>query len=489
MHSHQKRPLVGVIDIGSNSVRLVIYDGLKRVPRPLFNEKNPCGLGHGITQTGRLQEDAKELARGSVTRFCHLAKLIGLRDIYAVATAAIRDAEDGREFIQTLEQENRISIKIISGEREAYLAAQGIFASMHKPKGLAGDLGGGSLELVELSSGVISHQTTLQAGTLRLLDACGDDPDDIRKHVRKILEKTEWLHDGYKRFYAIGGGFRSIARVHMRAHKYPLSLVHHYTLDSDMMFSFLSHLLAMKPDKRESLDGLSKRRIEGFVPSIIALEEILRITGAEQVVFSYAGIREGLLYDKLSPNEHDTDVLTASLSNLMGKETLDNDYTHALFDWQQPLFADEKKWQRRLRKASCLTSEIALPVSSDFRGQWAFEHILQASLYGLTHRERVMLALSLYFRYRKTFRMDESFLALVEEQDILWAQLAGTAADIAFMLSAGTAVFLDQVHLEVDGDEAYLTGDPTALSMVPAAVEKRMEGLGEIFKAYLSCER
>lgn len=486
MYSNTSRPLVGVIDIGSNSVRFVVYDGLKRVPRQLFNEKTSCGLGHGVAETGKLNESAKEKTRRCIRRYSHLARTIGLKSLHAVATAALRDASDGKAFVKELEKANQIKIEIISGEREAYLAAQGIFASVHQPEGVAADLGGGSLELVELAENVITHQHTMPLGTLRVLDECGSDPDKMRAHVRKVLSQTGWFRKHYKRFYAIGGGFRSIARVHMKLHRYPLSLVHQYEVKAEELFPFLSHLLALKDKERDTLKGLSSRRLEGFVPSIIVLEEILRATGARSAVFSYAGIREGLLYDMLPAEEHDTDALSASLSNLTGRDALDSAYGRALFDWQQPLFEYESAGLRRIRRAACQLNEIALPVSPEFRGVWAFEHILQSSIYGLTHRERVALALAMYYRYRKKYTLNRTILGLLEKRDVQWAQLAGQSSDLAFMLSAGTTEILSQVRLEASGGKLKLTGSDDALAMVPTSVTKRLEGLGDTLSALLS---
>ena len=486
MLNRQSRPLTAVIDIGSNSVRLVVYDGMKRVPRPLFNEKVPCGLGRGIAETGHLLPQAREKARLSVARFASLAQLMGLETVCAVATAAIRDAADGRTFIEELNQEFGLNIRVISGEEEAALAAHAIMASIHHPQGIVADLGGGSLELVRIREETIAHQTTRPMGTLRLLDQCGDNPEAIRQYIREELQKIDRVHQGASCFYAIGGGFRSIAKVHMHLHHYPLPLVHHYQLNSETLFAFLSYLLTLSPEEHARLEGLSTRRIRGFIPSIIVLEEILRLTGAESVIFSHAGIREGLLYNQLDEKERSKDALLASLKNLMGKKALDTDYTSTLFRWQQPLFERESPRQRRLRNAACLLSEIALPVSASFRGEWAFEHLMQASLYGISHSERAALALALYHRYRKHFTLDESFLGLMDQHDQAWAKLAGSAADIAFMLSAGTEQLLEQVHLRIENSQVTLTGNQEALSMLPETVTNRIEGLGEIYNAFLS---
>jgi exopolyphosphatase/guanosine-5'-triphosphate,3'-diphosphate pyrophosphatase len=345
---------------------------------------------------------------------------------------------------------------------------------------------------VELSGkNSITHQITLPLGTLRLLDECGKDPDVQRAYIRKTLNKTGWFRKHHPCFYAIGGGFRSIARLHMKTQRYPLSLVHGYEAGAEELFPFLSHLLSLKEKQLSALEGLSPRRLPGLIPSVVVLEEALRATGARSVVFSSAGIREGLLYDLLPEAEHEQDALTASLHNLIGHNgTLDSPYARTLFAWQEPLFAMESGVQRRLRRAVCQLNEIALAVSPEFRGAWAFEHIIRSSLYGITHRERVMLALALYYRYRRRFTLGRTLPGLLEKHDQLWAQLAGQSADLAFMLSAGTSELLEQVRVHVAAEDGIqLSGAAEPLSMIPAAAEKRLEGLGRTFKAFSSAAR
>ena len=487
MHSNRKRPLVGVIDIGSNSVRFVVYDGLKRVPLALFNEKHHCGLGSGIQQTGVLSQEAKASARITLKRFAVLARQMDLQQLYAIATAAMRDAADGAAFAQELTELSGIPIRIIAGEEEAYLAAQGVLASIYKPEGLAGDLGGGSLELVEVNQRVIQGQTSSPLGALRLLDAFGNDEEGMRAHVRKTLSTIEWLGNAHKHFYAIGGGFRTIAAIHMRKTQYPLRIMHGYTIATDELYTFCQWLMSLSPKEREQLDGLSSRRRDIFVPSVIIMQEILRMGNVEKVTFSASGIREGLLYEQLAPKAREEKALMASLQHVMGGVHADPEYALALDKWLDPLMLQEKEIQRKLRKAMCMLGDISLSVHPEFRADWAFEHIIQSSLWGISHRHRVALALALYHRYRRKWKRNDAVIELLSERDKRWAVVAGQAASLAFEISGGAVELLSHITLKVTrGNDIQLLGDKAALKMLPAAVEKRVEGLSESFKAYSS---
>jgi exopolyphosphatase/guanosine-5'-triphosphate,3'-diphosphate pyrophosphatase len=487
MHSNRKRPLVGVIDIGSNSVRLVVYDGLKRVPLALFNEKHHCGLGSGIQKTGRLSEESKASARKTLKRFSVLAQQMELEHVCAVATAAMRDAEDGAQFAEELTTLSGIPIRIIAGEEEASLAAQGILASIYKPEGLAGDLGGGSLELVEINQLSAQEQVSVRLGALRLVDAFGTDEEAMRAHVRKTLSEIRWIGNAHKNFYAIGGGFRTIAAIHMYKTHYPLHIMHNYTIAKDEIQSFCKWLLSLSAKERDQLEGLSSRRRDIFVPSIIIMQEILRLGNVENVVFSASGIREGLLYSQLPQHLQREKALMASLQHMMGGAYVDPVYAEALNGWLEPLMPHEKDIQRKLRKAMCLLGDISLSVHPEFRADWAFEHVIQSSLWGISHRHRVALALALYHRYRRKWKRQDAVIELLSERDKAWAAVVGLGASLAFEISGGASQQLQAITLHINRDKSVqLSGEKDALMMLPAAVEKRLDGLSEAFKAYSS---
>jgi len=492
MHSSTKQPLIGVIDMGSNSVRLVVYDGLKRVPKVLYNEKYDCRLGDGLEETGRLTEASKARTRKAVGRFVYLAKHMEVSELYAQATAALRDAEDGPEFVTELRETFGIEPEVISGRREAELAALGVMASLHKTQGFAGDFGGGSFELVKLHHKRFSARQSLPMGALRLVDKAGSEITKMREVIRDYLGQVEWLtsSEDTTQFYAIGGGFRSLAKLHMVRTGYPLEQLHGYTLESDVLMPFLQELEQIPPSEWGNIDGLATRRITSFLPSLLILQEVIRQSGCERVIFSRSGIREGLLYDRLPAEERSILALPASLKNIQNKRQMDKEYSRVLEAWIMSVAPEAvtRDSKRHVLHAMCELGDMALPITQDFRAQWAFDHVIQANIWGMSHRERVLLALAVYHRYRRRWREENNpLLQLVNERQRTWAQLVGQLAEFAFELSGGVGELLKDITLKrAEDGQLSLSGTDEALAMIPPTSEKRLDGLSGMLSAYES---
>ncbi len=492
MHSSEKQPLIGVIDMGSNSVRLVVYDGLKRVPKVLYNEKYDCRLGDGLEETGRLTEASKERTRRAIARFVYLAKHMEVSELYTQATAALRDAEDGPEFVAELRERFGIEPEVISGRREAELAALGVMSSLHKTEGFAGDFGGGSFELVKLHHKRFSARQSLPMGALRLVDRAGTDADKMRLAIRDYLAQVDWLEasDDTKQFYAIGGGFRSLANIHMERVDYPLEQLHGYTLESDALMVFLQDLVQIPPSEWRAIDGLASRRRTSFLPSVLILQEVIRASGCERVIFSRSGIREGLLYDRLPVEERALLALPASLKNIQHKRQMDEDYARVLEAWIMAFCPEavSRDSKQHVLHAMCELGDMALPITQQFRAQWAFDHIIQANIWGMSHRERVLLALAVYHRYRRRWREKSNpLLQLVNARQLAWAQLVGQLAEFAFELSGGVGEILKDITLmRAENGQISITGTEEALAMIPPISEKRLDGLGAMLSAYES---
>ncbi|MFO1243471.1 MAG: hypothetical protein U1E36_09815 [Rickettsiales bacterium] len=471
---------VAVIDIGSNSVRLVMYDGVKRHLHPFFNEKVLCGLGKGLADKNRLPKDGKASARKTIRRFIALTRARNINQVYIIATAAIRDAEDGREFIAELEQENNVKIRIISGERKRILLRWGSPATTFDPKGLVGDLGGGGFELIEVHGQRTGASTTLPLGSLRMLALSSHDEKMLRRMVQDYLRAVPWLTiHPHKTFYAVGGSFRSVARVHMRKTDYPLRILHQYEISAAEVRKLAQEVLAEKPQK---LKGLRENRSEGFIPALILLDEIIGLCKIEKIVFSTGGIREGLLFDLLPDKEKQKDPLQASVEDILSRAPVDAVYATALKEWIAPLFKAFKE-KERLINAFVALSEVGLTMHQEFRAAWGFDHVLYSSAYGLTHRERVMLSLALYYRHRYKLKLNHPALALVSEKDKLWSYKLGQAASLASEISADAPEILSQVRLSVSHSVITLKPRGSDAITLPDTVEKRLEGLSEALRA------
>lgn len=481
--THEGR--LGVIDIGSNSIRLVVYDALKRAPLPLFNEKVFCGLGKGLATTGKLNPEGVQQAEAAITRFLALVKLMDVVELQILATAAVRDATDGASFVEALERKHHIDITVISGKKEARLAAGGVCSSIYKPDGLAGDLGGGSIELIGLEKGDINEQTTLPIGPLRLFDSSKGDKDKMRKLISEALDGERWLEKTHPpHFYAIGGSFRALAHIHMEKEKYPLDIVHYYTIKNGAMRKLLKEIHSSNPQEIAKMPGAPAKRADALIPAALVLEHILDLTEPMDIIFSSSGIREGYLYEKLSPNLRAEDPLIASCADMASQNGRVPGFAHELFDWMSPLFVGENDMSRRLRFAACILSEIGWRIHPEYRAEWVFFRVLQSTLTGLSHGERVTLALCLYHRHQSKLKHDWQVLELIKEREMTWARLVGTAANLAFQISGGRAGHLDKVTLSLLKHEIELAFTPEAQDLMSDSVRKRVEGLGEAFKAF-----
>lgn len=476
---------IAIIDIGSNSIRLVVYDQQKRAPVPIYNEKVMCGLGKGLAISGVLNPEGVEQAKEALKRFLAMGRNMDIKSLHIMATAAVRDARDGVAFVAYLEKAHNITIDIISGEREALLGAYGLCSSMHLPEGISGDLGGGSLELVSLHDGEIEDGISLKLGSLRMMDETKGDRDKLRKLIDKRFDDAHWL-EGRKvpTFYAIGGSFRALAKMYMEAHDYPLHILHEFTVPAKTFINFTRDIAAMPNDKLEKFPGGAAKRVHQLPGAAMLLDKILTRTKAAQIIFSASGIREGYLYEMLSPRLRAEDGLISACRELAARGGRTVAYSDELFEWMSPLFFNESEDEQRLRYAFCLLSEIALHIHPEYRAEWAFERMCFSAMTGLRHDERIQLSLALYHRYQYKLRLNRPEMQLVGDDGRRWARLVGTAANLAYHLSGSIAGNLDKTPLDLGGKDVSLNLLAPMVDIMGEAVQRRLNGLDEAYRNY-----
>jgi exopolyphosphatase/guanosine-5'-triphosphate,3'-diphosphate pyrophosphatase len=398
------RSPVGVIDIGSNSVRLVVYEGLARSPTPLFNEKILAGLGSGVAETGSITDEAAEKTRGALRRFAALARQMDVAELDVLATAAIREAKNGARFIVDVEAICGCPVKVLSGEDEARIAALGIVASFQQPDGVAGDLGGGSLELIEVKARDVGAGDSLPLGGLRLQAGSGGSLKAARDLVRDALDRSKVIrHLEGRTFYAIGGTWRSLARLHMHDSGYPLHVMHNYQMDPDELDDFLKVLIRGPLDQVPGISVVSKQR-QALLPfGAVVLSEILRAGKPNSVSISALGLREGLLFSKLSAKEQRADPLLSASSELNVLRSRSPAHGEELIPWTAAAMAvvglEETEEEKRLRSAACLLADIGWRAHPDYRGEQSLNIITNAAFVGIDHPGRAYLALAIYYRH------------------------------------------------------------------------------------------
>lgn len=480
---------IGVIDIGSNSVRLVIYEGAVRTPTPVFNEKVLCGLGRSVATTGSLAPEAVERAIHALVRFRAIAQLLGVKNVRAIATAAVREASNGAEFIARGEAAAGVHIEVLSGEIEARLAAQGIMMGFLAPDGVAGDLGGGSLELIDVVGDALQDAATLPLGGLRLIDTTGGKLDAALEIVDSSIATLPWLSRGKGRtFYAVGGTWRALAKLHMEHRNYPLRVMHGYQVPPRELEEFCEALRKGKKQGVPSLDRVGKARREVVPYGALVLERLIKTMQPSSVIFSVFGIREGLIYSLLSETERHRDPLLSFAEEYATMRSRSLDHAYELCNWTDQLFADpaleETPEERRLRHAACLFSDVGWRAHPDYRAEQSLSTIAHAALGGVDHEGRVFLALAVYFRHESgdlsPDTMPERMRTLVSKRTFRRARIVGAAVRVAHMLSIGKPGVIVETPLSHENGKLILTIPKAYESLDGERLRRRFEALASL---------
>ena len=467
---------VAVIDVGSNSVRLVVYENGGRAPLPIFNEKVLCGLGRGLDRTGLMPEDGIRLALESLQRFARLCPEMGVADIQAVATAAVREARNGPEFLRQVRRACGLKLRLLSGKQEADVSAGGVVSAIPKASGLAADLGGASLELALLNGGRIIERVSLPFGTVR---GNGEDGlDKSRALVRERLAALPWLQEARGQpLFLVGGAWRALASIHMERTSYPLHVIHRYAIAAAEAAEFCAKLAGWPEERLMASQGLRAERLRTLPFACLMLDSLLERSGAANAVFSANGLREGCLYEALSPGERAQDPLLSgceSAARRMGRGVADGEF---LSGWIAPALQDLVP--EKLRLAACHLSDIGWSEHPDYRAEQVFLRILRMPLTGADHRGRVMLGLAVATRHaamQGTLKR-LGLHKLIGRKDRRRALSIGLAMRLAYTISGGAAQVLEQFRLERDSQTLLLKGPQDAHILVGNAVHRRLRTL------------
>lgn len=480
---------VGVVDVGSNSVRLVVYDGRRRAPSPVFNEKILCGLGRGVAITGELGAVAMDRALAALQRFRALCRQIEVTHVLAVATAAVREASNGPDFVARAEAALGAKITVLTGSREAELTALGVISGIPDADGLVGDLGGGSLELVDVRQGRIETAVTLPLGPLRLIDLSGGSMTKARKIVDETLDGCDLVGDLRARdFYAVGGAWRNLARMHMEQNAHPLTILHHYRVPREDFRSVANLVAGLSPASLHAIRAVARSRAETLPYGAMVLERILARGKARDVVTSVFGVREGLIYASLTKGKREADPLLSACWDFARRYARSPAHERELIDWTDRIFgagegAGESDVERRLRHAACLLADISWRTSPDYRGSRAVTVISQASFVGIDHPGRAFLALAVFFRYEGATSDDApaDMMRLVDEAGLARARKLAAALRLAYVLTAAMPGVLPRIGLEDECGTTLRLKLPESLADLQGEpVEKRLTQLAQL---------
>lgn len=479
---------VAIIDIGSNSVRLVTYEGLSRAVTPIYNEKVLCGLGRHVATTGRLDDDAVDRALRALARFRVLCDTMDVSDVFVLATAAARDASNGPAFLEAAAQACGRPISLLSGAEEARFSALGIVAGFHEPDGIVGDMGGGSLELVDVKGSTVGKGTTMPLGGLALQDMSGGSLRKAQKIVREALERApEYLENLHGRtFYAVGGTWRALARLHQAARDYPLHVMHGYVLNPEDGLDFL-HLVEEADAKTlKDIESVSEARRPLLAYGAIVLEEIIRLGQPKDVAISAYGVREGVLFDKLDPETQKRDPLLAAASDLNLLRSRSPRHGEELCQWteafMQSLSLPETETETRLRRAACLLADIGWRAHPDYRGEQSLNLIAYGAFAGLDHPGRAYLALSIFFRHEglSPDKVGSRIKTLAGPRLLERARLLAAAMRVAYPVSVSMEGILPQAPLRARDNQVVLHLPSHLEDLANERLAGRVRALGKL---------
>lgn len=483
---------VAIVDIGSNSVRLVTYDRLDRAPVPSFNEKSLCGLGNGVVTTGKLPKAGVDKALVALRRFRLLIDIMGVEDVRVIATAAARDASNGPEFVKAARKAlGDREVMLLTGPQEAKLSAYGVLSGVHEPDGVVGDLGGGSLELIDVSCGrdgepMIGEGVSLPLGGLALMDASSKSPKAASRIVREALVKCSAL-DGLegRTFYAVGGTWRSLAKLHMGQRNYPLMVMHGYAIPAREAADLADLVERVDTDSFLGIETVNAARRPLLAYGAIVLDELIRRAKPKDVVISTYGVREGLLYEALEPARRSEDPLLVAARKLNTLLSRDPSFAHELIDWTGAFLASaglsESAADRRLREAACYLGETNWRAHPDYRGVQSFNLVSSAILPGVDHAERSFLSLIATLRYI-SFDEEVAIQArnLMPSKLIERASVLGAAIRVASVLAAGMPGVLADSPLNATKSKIELTLPPRFADLSNERLANRVKGLAKL---------
>jgi len=428
---------VGVVDIGSNSVRLVVFDGAARSPAYFYNEKIMCALGAGLGETGHLNPEGKLRALSALRRFQLLADGMHLPPLTAVATAAMREATDGPAFCEEIMEKTGLDIQVITGEEEARFSAQGVLLGWPEANGLVCDIGGSSMELAEGHQGRVGHCVTSPLGPLKLQGIKGGKKA-VREHIAAVIgDLVGKLGKENKRLYLVGGSWRAFGRLDMERRNYPLHVLHEYRMSPKSARATVRWIADSNIEQLRHRTGTSEARMSLVPLASDVLFQLIKQFKPREIALSSYGIREGMLYQEMPEDLRHRDPLIDACRFAEAKDARLPGFGRILNQFINPLFATESAARKRMILAACLLHDVTWRAHPDYRAEVCFDNATRANLGGLTHTERIWLGLALLHRYKNSrdgSRFGELF-ALLSADEIRSAEAVGKAMRFGAMFS------------------------------------------------------
>ncbi len=470
-------PRTAIIDIGSNSIRLVVYQGPARIPAILFNEKVLAGLGRGLAATGAIEPESMARAQSALARFARLAREMDATRLRTVATAAVRDAANGSALIAHAKSVG-LDVELLTGEQEASAAGLGVISAFPDADGIVGDLGGGSLELVRVSSGAVGERVSFPLGVLRLGALRAKGEAAFEKHVARAIEKAGWTGKGRGLpLYLVGGSWRALARLDMELAGYPLPIIHGYEMDAEAIARLPGAMAGETKARLRAIPGLSSGRIPTLADAAAILSLLLRELGSTGTVVSSYGLREGLLYEELDAATRARDPLLVAARDEGRRSGRWPEHGDLLDGWLAPLFDGDAPAAARLRHAACQLADVGWRANPEFRAERGVEIALHGNWVAIDAAGRAQVAKALHASLGGGATAPEPLQRLLSKERIDHATAWGLAIRLGQRLSGGLAGPLQRSRLSADSTTLTLHLAAEDWALYGETVERRHAAL------------
>ncbi|QGZ95440.1 Ppx/GppA family phosphatase [Terricaulis silvestris] len=473
-----------VIDVGSNSVRMVVYRIDGRAMTPILNEKVMAGLGRDLNRTQMLSPEGVEIAVRAIKRFATLIEALQIREVFPVATAAVREANDGRAFADRIYDETGLKLRILSGDDEARLSALGVSAGAPDAKGIVGDLGGASLELIEISPKGLGRGETFPLGPLTLARE-EFDYERVSDQVEKVLTTTKLLGRRGGDFYAVGGAWRALGRIDIALTNHPLGVLHHHQMSRAEVLKVADVVRKQSRRSLEKLEEAAAKRADTLPYAAVVLERVMMAGNFDRVILSAFGLREGVLLERMSEQALSVHPLIAAAEALAGRWSRTRAFGQSLEQWIAPMFVGQvpifgKKRDEVVRGAAARLADVGGPLHPDQRVEVMFDLILRAPLAAISHEERAFLAAAIHHRYTKAQpRHADAYLRLLNEEQQAAAAALGAALRLGADLSGRSEVLLASFDIAAVDDKLVLRVKKRVAHLVTETASRRLDAAAQ----------
>ncbi|RVQ69752.1 Ppx/GppA family phosphatase [Croceicoccus ponticola] len=455
---------------------MVIYGGSTRAPQVLANEKVTARLGRDLSQTGSMADDAVALALAGLARFALILRDLEITDVETVATAAVRDAVNGSEFLTSVRALG-LNVRLLSGEEEARASALGVIGAFPDADGVVADLGGGSLELISVGNNVPGEGTTLPLGSLRLAALRSEGDEKFQSRVREIIRGAGWDQGGGT-LYLVGGTWRTMAILAMRQQGHPLSDPHGLCIDGATALKLARRTAKTSSEALRAIPRVSTMRSQILPDAAALLVGLLEILEPERLVFSAWGLREGLLYDRLEPAERAQNPLLAGVSLFAGQHGAPPTLATRVAAWTVGATPKDGEGSERLRLAATMLALASLQIEPNLRMQHSVDWALYKRWLGIDDVGRAMMAATALGNGGETdLPKLLTELAPVERLDeaLTW----GLAIRLCRRLGLQSRQSLQMTKLVVEDDTLRLVFNESHAALAIAPAPKDLKNLAE----------